>query len=835
MLCDRFPTASDTTMPDLIVLPEFASANRPVEDEAAIRPLDATHVGGVAEAFHGWYPYLEGYSPAFVRTVLERYAPEPSPVLDPFAGTAVTGFVAAEMARPAFLGEVNPVLQFILNTKVRARTLRGVRRRALCADLMRLAETLPYLVASARPDGGLDAAYRSAFGQSEFFDPEQYAVVLRLRSLIDELAAGSALASACVAVAVLASLVPSSRLQRAGDVRYKTAKELERIPALLAEIVRRTGLMAGDIAATAPLATAPILICEDARGLRRIPRLSVGAVVTSPPYANGTNYFRNTKLELWFLRCLSTPADLRRFRRLAITSGINDVTVEKSVASTHPDVLAVVARLSKDAYDTRIPLLVGSYFAELEEVFRGIAPHLRHGAAVAIDIGDSIYNGVHVHTDELLAGCLVRHGYELAHSIRLRNRSSKNGAALSQTLLVFEFAKRPNVHGIHPTPVAAPESPAAPAWAKGWTHFIRDVPHQAAPFAKRNWGSSLHSLCSYPGKLKPAIAHHLVKAFVPDGGRMLDPFAGVGTIPFEAAILGRVAFGIELSPAAHAVAAAKLSISDATDTGWVLEQLQQAIDTCVPTPEELMEARNFGLNGKIVDYFNADTLREVLGAKRFFLRDRTKTPSMYLVEAACLHVLHGNRPYAVSRRSHPLTPYAPSGATEYRSLMKRVRDKVARSLADQSAQSVVPGSMHLRDATEWWPAEIDGLDAVLTSPPFFDSTRYHTQNWLRLWFAGWSADDFATHPGRFIDERQKLGLDVYEPIFRQSRERLKDGGVLLLHLGRSSKCDMAGSLSRIARQWFAHSELFDESVEHCESHGLRDKGAVKAHQYLLLY
>jgi hypothetical protein len=52
-----------------------------------------------------------------------------------------------------------------------------------------------------------------------------------------------------------------------------------------------------------------------------------------------------------------------------------------------------------------------------------------------------------------------------------------------------------------------------------------------------------------------------------------------------------------------------------------------------------------------------------------------------MVPACLLHILQGNRPYALSRRSHPITPFAPTGPAEYRPLLPRLREKVARSLA----------------------------------------------------------------------------------------------------------------------------------------------------------
>ena len=82
--------------------------------------------------------------------------------------------------------------------------------------------------------------------------------------------------------------------------------------------------------------------------------------------------------------------------------------------------------------------------------------------------------------------------------------------------------------------------------------------------------------------------------------------------------------------------------------------------------------------------------------------------------------------------------------------------------------------------------------------------------------------------------KQKQSMRIYESIFRQARERMKSDGVLVLHLGKSAKCNMAAQLSEIARPWFKTLDAFEESVSHCELHGITDKGKVSAHQYLIL-
>ena len=140
---------------------------------------------------------------------------------------------------------------------------------------------------------------------------------------------------------------------------------------------------------------------------------------------------------------------------------------------------------------------------------------------------------------------MVTCGFEQVDRVVLRERQSRDGRKLGQTLQVFRkkeirSRKAPLVSGAR----------LKPRSLKSWQLFKTNLPHQQGPMAARNWGHSLHSLCSYQGKLKPSIAYNLVAALLPKEGRgrILDPFAGVGTIPFEAQLMGHVGFGLRYQP-----------------------------------------------------------------------------------------------------------------------------------------------------------------------------------------------------------------------------------------------------------------------------------------------
>jgi tRNA G10 N-methylase Trm11 len=736
---------------------------------------------------------------------------------------------AATLAKTGLYCEVNPALALVIEAKARALSFDERTRHRVASRLFRLADGLSTMLDLSPRDTGLSDAAKSVFGNRPFFDPGVFGQILQLRNLVDHEASQDRNVGLFLTIAAIRSLVPVSRLVRRGDLRFKSNIELSNhhAPSLPQAVTDSLHLIASDILDLAPAVGEVIRVGGDARALE-IPNEKVDAIITSPPYLNGTNYFRNTKIELWFLRHLAARADIRALRDQAITAGINDVTVEK--ASVHfpggaPKLLLdTIEALRGDAYDQRIPLMVSTYFAEMA----GVASKLRrvaHGQTrVAIDLGDSCYGEVWVPTDRILAEIMVASGFEKTDEVVLRERQSRDGRKLRQTLQVFRPASMAR-------PAKGREQAGASVEAR-WATFRKTLPHQTGEMAQRNWGHPWHSLCSYQGKLKPAIAHAVVGALMPDaGGRILDPFAGVGTIPFEGRLQGHTAFAFDISRAAAPVARAKLEAIEEQDALRALASLESWLALRLKTAVRHAALQGISFNGPLANYFHPRTLEEILAAREYFEEHPADRGPDALVFSSILHILHGNRPYALSRRSHPITPFAPSGPFEYRGLIERLTKVVKRRLA--TLVSGPPGRSYYQDATAPWPDEVNELDAIITSPPFFDSTRFYLANWMRLWFAGWNAADFVSQPARFVDERQKREFSVYDAVFAQARERLKSGGYLAFHLGKSRKCDMGEALARVGEKHLGLVDLFAESVEHCESHGIRDKGTVTHHQYLL--
>ena len=362
--------------------------------------------------------------------------------------------------------------------------------------------------------------------------------------------------------------------------------------------------------------------------------------------------------------------------------------------------------------------------------------------------------------------------------------------------------------------------------------FCDETPHRQPPFSQRNWGGALHSLCSYQGKLKPAIAHFLVSWFTAPGARVLDPLAGVATIPLEARRLGRVGVANDLSPLASSVARAKLEAFEPDDVSREFEALARAMATG-PALKQLADDvdLSFGLNGCIRDYFHPRTLREVVIARQYFIAHEPLSTGAEVIRSSLMHILHGNRPYALSRRSHPVTPFAPTGAFEYRDTLELLSARLGRLIPElmKLQRDGAAGESHMQDFRQLQTAAVD---AVITSPPFARSLRFWSTNWMRLWFAGWQPAAFRTEPPRFLEVQQRSSFEAYREFAEAMYRLMKPGALLIMHLGEVDGLNMASAIGPMLEPLFEMFHIGREGVQDTESHGLTDKGATIAHWYL---
>ncbi|HRX81786.1 MAG TPA: hypothetical protein P5307_22105, partial [Pirellulaceae bacterium] len=301
-----------------------------------------------------WYPYLEGYSNAFVHSYLDELADvSRGVVFDPFCGSGTTVLAASEVGWQGCFCEINPFMVEVI--RIKTEVVPSLVQKH--CDIAAAANTAVNEARSSAPSfDKCTEILSSCFPGRPYFNPNQLIEFVALREHIqssdidEELRRLLLFALACIAI-------DCSNLKRAGDVRYR--RDSEMVPDDLS-VYGMFLSKAHQIAVDAPLAAAtyadnPTFFCPsilDLNGaLLRQYRDSLDAVVTSPPYLNGTNYIRNTKLELWTLGLISSESDMSPLRRSAITAGINDVFADNRTVAPPHWVEDVATALDSEAYD----------------------------------------------------------------------------------------------------------------------------------------------------------------------------------------------------------------------------------------------------------------------------------------------------------------------------------------------------------------------------------------------------------------------------------------------------------------------------------------------------
>ena len=163
--------------------------------------------------------------------------------------------------------------------------------------------------------------------------------------------------------------------------------------------------------------------------------------ITSPPYLNGTNYDRNTKLEMSFLDLIEDEADLKELRTQMVTAGINSTHTRNKQSDDLEFLNELVKLVEKNAYDRRIPIMIRNYFNDMYLALQNINKLLIPKGRGVIVIGDSQFGGVHIQTDLILAKLCQMTGFNVDSIDVVRKRYSKNGMELKESLIFVTKCK----------------------------------------------------------------------------------------------------------------------------------------------------------------------------------------------------------------------------------------------------------------------------------------------------------------------------------------------------------------------------------------------------------
>lgn len=394
-----------------------------------IKKQGGTFILNKYEPIHRWYSYIEGYSSCLISAEFQKLLtinPNIKTVYDPFCGTGTTALVASQKNILSYYSESNPFMRSVIETKINL--VREACQTTTTKELRRYIDIIPFYQSEVD-------AYWGGF--EKFFDAHQLSEILIIKDLIQK--ESNALVKQFLSLALSSIIVKVSKMIRRGDLRYATEKEYQFIDVRQCFIAKLLEIIDDINCYGEQLLQGTIKVSDDARNNEYLDEFD--CVITSPPYLNGTNYIRNTKLELKLNDFISSESDMSVFHSKGIVAGINNVSKRTETTVVLPLVQQYIDALKPVAYDERIAKMVNGYFNDMDIVIRKLSCSIKCGGLFTMDIGDSQFAGVHIPTHQILADICKEYGFTLFDDEILRQRKSKNGMVLSQRLLRFRLEK----------------------------------------------------------------------------------------------------------------------------------------------------------------------------------------------------------------------------------------------------------------------------------------------------------------------------------------------------------------------------------------------------------
>lgn len=298
---------------------------------------------------------------------------------------------------------------------------------------------------------------------------------------------------------------------------------------------------------------------------------------------------------------------------------------------------------------------------------------------------------------------------------------------------------------------------------------IKKIEWQSAPYEKQSWGHPLHRIGPYVGRIKPAFCHALIKYLTKKGQTILDPFCGIGTIPLEASLMQRNSIGFDLNPYAIHIATAKM-----TRNFDVEEKIEYVNSIKINTKKISIKK----IPEWVKNYYNEETLKEILFLLNLF--QEQKEDFLY---GCLLAISQGHRPGHLSKPCGWTLPYKPrpDDPGEYREVKPRLIDKILRNYQELEYET---GTMNIKlQDSRAMPLADKTIDAIISSPPYFNTLDYVNSHRLRLAICGHYEEVVTKDLKQSLIQHKKTYLQEMELVINEMRRVLKPSGLICFVVG----------------------------------------------------
>ena len=381
----------------------------------------------LAVPIHRWYNYKEGFSPRFVSDFIQSYSKSPSDVVfDPFGGVGTTTLQASIMGFKSYSTDVNPLGNFA--SRIKSKQYSDQDKNDIIIESERLKSIDSYTIHAEIPN-------KTVVG---YFQPETYHSLLQIITYISDIKNTTTKNVFSLALLSLVELLSTHHKDGNGLKKKKKAPKPLSFEEVKLLLIDRIALFVDDIS-NVHIKQTPIIFQQSNIEKYELPQ-KADIVITSPPYANCFDYSKVYMNELWVGGFFLSKDDQTRFREQSITSHVHYRWKKRNEEFSSTIISDYVNPIlcTKHLWSNSIPSMLIGYFSDMGKFLDVLTHNLNKNAVVGIVVGNSVYGGVLIPTDLIIASMAEEMGYSVEGIDVYRELSSSP----QQMSLIKESDKR---------------------------------------------------------------------------------------------------------------------------------------------------------------------------------------------------------------------------------------------------------------------------------------------------------------------------------------------------------------------------------------------------------
>jgi DNA modification methylase len=550
--------------------------------------IDWAFTNEITSSFtHDIHPYPAKFIPQIPEHLICALSKEGDLVLDPFSGSCTTATEASRLGRNSISIDANPLSVVIGTAKTIKISSKGIKELdTLVARVMSYVPTLKEDSSEKKLNEILENYRQFVPGipnEEKWFKPHVKVELAVIKGLMAQLDCKSSRSIADVALSRIVIKVSNQD----SETRYTAVKnEIEPSETLtifidsLSYVIKKVKLSKNHF----KYSKADFLLGDSRTKMAELPENSVDLIVTSPPYANATDYHLYHRFRIFWL-----GFDPRHLGKIEIGSHLKH-------------------QRNNSGYE--------EYESDMRKTLEGMFRVLRAGKYVALVVGDSIFKEKVYKTHKILATVGLAIGFEHVKTFERPLHETKRsfvkpGRRLRKEQIVI--LRKPDVslgvvagtsgYKLYDYEISLMERELAVilkrkiktssidnisisfrslninssdfhslkkstflhelVFSDGETISTNQNKKESGPTRiRKNSTYFTHGMHAYKGKFYPQLALSLIN--IAGNGKevktLLDPFCGSGTAVMESFLTGNVSLGMDMNPIAISVARAKNEI-----------------------------------------------------------------------------------------------------------------------------------------------------------------------------------------------------------------------------------------------------------------------------------